>query len=80
VPGTELIATLPRHAVLPYADDPAYRVAAPTEELPPFPYDIARHPRVDDDPAHQWLRRVVRETATQVIGRGPADDGTAAKT
>jgi DNA-binding transcriptional LysR family regulator len=78
VPGTELIATLPRHAVLPYADNSAYRVAAPPEELPPFPYGIAWHPRVDGDPAHQWLRRVVRETATQVIGRGPADDGSAA--
>ncbi|MFE9644930.1 LysR family transcriptional regulator [Streptomyces sp. NPDC006365] len=75
LPGTELIATLPRHAVLEYVDDPAYRVAAPPDELPPFPYGIAWHPRVDGDPAHQWLRRVMRETATQVTGRAPREDG-----
>ncbi|MGW0846404.1 LysR family transcriptional regulator [Streptomyces sp. NPDC002787] len=75
LPGTELIATLPRRAVLAYADDPAYRVAAAPEELPPFPYGIAWHPRVDGDPAHRWLREVIRETAVQVTGSGPLEDG-----
>ncbi|OXS30904.1 hypothetical protein CHR28_34105 [Streptomyces sp. XY006] len=68
VPGTELIATLPRRAALAYGDDAAYRVAAAPEELPSFPYGIAWHPRVDSDPAHRWLRQVVRETTTQVTG------------
>lgn len=68
VPGTELIATLPRRAALAYADDPACRVAAAPAELPSFPYGIAWHPRVDTDPAHRWLRQVVRETVAQVTG------------
>ncbi|MFF9206589.1 LysR family transcriptional regulator [Streptomyces sp. NPDC014986] len=68
VPGTELIATLPRRAAFAYADDPAYRVAAAPAELPSFPYGIAWHPRVDSDPAHRWLRQVVREITEQVTG------------
>ncbi|MFJ8148672.1 LysR family transcriptional regulator [Streptomyces sp. NPDC096048] len=72
VRGTELIATLPRRAVLGYADDPAYRIASAPEELLPFPYGIAWHPRVDTDPAHRWLRQVVRESAVQATGL--ADD------
>ncbi|MBQ1092801.1 LysR family transcriptional regulator [Streptomyces sp. B93] len=77
LPGTALIATMPRRAVLPYTDDPAYRVAAAPEELPPFPYGIAWHPRVDGDPAHRWVRQVMRETAAWVTGQESPEGGDA---
>ncbi|MFE6286400.1 LysR family transcriptional regulator [Streptomyces sp. NPDC057877] len=70
LPGTELIATLPLRALLPYTDDPAYRIATAPRELPPFLYGIAWHPRVDGDPAHRWLRQVMRDTAARVTGSG----------
>ncbi|WP_164555533.1 MULTISPECIES: LysR family transcriptional regulator [unclassified Streptomyces] len=69
LPGTELIAALPRRGALPYADHPDYRIAEAPEELPPFPYGMAWHPRVDDDPAHRWLRQAVRDATEQVTGQ-----------
>lgn len=69
LPGTELIAALPRRSALAYADHPGYRMAEAPDELPPFPYGMAWHPRVDDDPAHRWLRQTVRETTALVTGQ-----------
>lgn len=66
LPGTELIAALPRRAALAYAGHPGYRMAEAPVELPPFPYGMAWHPRVDDDPAHRWLRQVMRETTAHL--------------
>ncbi|MFI1394456.1 LysR family transcriptional regulator [Streptomyces sp. NPDC020681] len=63
LPGTPLIATLPRRMPLSYADDPALRIAETPPELQPFPYGITWHPRLDGDPAAAWLRGIVRESA-----------------
>ncbi|MCM2388424.1 LysR family transcriptional regulator [Streptomyces albipurpureus] len=71
LPGTELIATLPRQATAAYARDPAYRVVEAPGELPPFPYGIAWHPRMDADPGHRWLRDIVRSAAAELPGVHP---------
>lgn len=63
LPGTELIATLPRWTASQYADDPAYRIADAPPEIQSFLYGVAWHPRVDGDAAHQWLRSMLRNAA-----------------
>ncbi|MCS7480333.1 LysR family transcriptional regulator [Umezawaea endophytica] len=72
LPGTDLVATLPRRGAAPYLDDPAYRVVEAPVEIQPFPYGIAWHPRVDGDPAHQWLRKVLRDAAAETTRTKPA--------
>ncbi|MEU6389412.1 LysR family transcriptional regulator [Streptomyces sp. NPDC046939] len=66
LPGTDLIATLPRRAAAQYVGNRAYRVVEAPQELLSFPYGMAWHPRVDADPAHRWLRDVIRDAARQL--------------
>ncbi len=66
LPGTDLIATLPRRAAAPYLHDPAYRTIEAPVEIQPFPYGIAWHPRVNNDLAHQWLRGILRDAAANL--------------
>lgn len=70
LPGTTLIAVLPRRGAEPYADRPAYRIAEAPAEFAPFPYGIAWHPRVDGDPVNRWLRGIVRQAAAGLGGAG----------
>jgi DNA-binding transcriptional LysR family regulator len=72
LPGTDLITTLPRRGATPYLDDPAFRVTEAPVEIQSFPYGIAWHPRVDGDPAHQWLRGLLRDAATDLAPRSTA--------
>ncbi|HEY4417968.1 MAG TPA: LysR family transcriptional regulator [Pseudonocardia sp.] len=63
VPGTTLIATLPWRIAAAHAGDPALRIVAAPVELEPMHYLMAWHPRADGDPAHRWLRDVIRSVA-----------------
>jgi DNA-binding transcriptional LysR family regulator len=63
LPGTNLVATLNKRLVDRYADDPALAVVAAPVELEPFQYFMVWHPRLDHDPAQQWLRETIRSVA-----------------
>jgi DNA-binding transcriptional LysR family regulator len=67
LPGTSLVATLNRRLVDKYADDPALAVVAAPVELEPFDYFMVWHPRLDHDPAQQWLRDTIRSVATATV-------------
>src|SRR5882672_2503084 len=69
LPGTNLVATLNKRLVDRYADDPALAVVAAPVELEPFDYFMVWHPRLDHDPAQQWLRDTIRSVAAQTVGR-----------
>ena len=68
LPGTNLVATLNKRLVDRYADDPALAVVAAPVELEPFDYFMFWHPRLDHDPAQQWLRHTIRSVAPATLG------------
>jgi DNA-binding transcriptional LysR family regulator len=68
LPGTNLVATLNRRLVDRYADDPALAVVAAPVELEPFQYFMFWHPRLDHDPAQQWLRDTIHSVAAATVG------------
>jgi DNA-binding transcriptional LysR family regulator len=67
LPGTTLVATLNKRLVDRYADDPALAVVAAPVELEPFHYFMFWHPRLDHDPAQQWLRNVIRSVVAATL-------------
>jgi DNA-binding transcriptional LysR family regulator len=71
LPDTNLVATLNKRLVDRYADDPAIAVVAAPVELEPFHYFMVWHPRLDHDPAQQWLRDTIRSVAAATLG-GPS--------
>jgi DNA-binding transcriptional LysR family regulator len=71
LPGTRLVATLNKRLVDRWADDPALAVVAAPVELEPFQYFMVWHPRLDHDPAQQWLRDTIRSVAAATVG-GPS--------
>lgn len=58
--GTALIATLPRRIACRHADDPGLRLLEAPAEFDTMRYLMAWHPRLDEDPAHRWLRDTIR--------------------
>ena len=62
-----LVATLNRRLVDRYADDPALAVVAAPVELEPFDYFMFWHPRLDHDPAQQWLRNTIRSVVAATV-------------
>jgi DNA-binding transcriptional LysR family regulator len=71
LPGTNLIATLNKRLVDRYGDDPALAVVAAPVELEPFEYVMFWHPRLDHDPAQQWLRDTIRSVAAATLSDPP---------
>ena len=64
VAGTSLIATLPNR-LLDTLTIPASLAVVPTPiEIGPITFSMAWHPRLDDDPAQQWLRELIRSATT----------------
>ncbi|HWL85301.1 MAG TPA: LysR family transcriptional regulator [Polyangiaceae bacterium] len=61
VPGTELIATVPRRLIHAERHNPSIKVLEPPPELTGFRYLMIWHPRIHTDAAHTWLRSTVRE-------------------
>jgi DNA-binding transcriptional LysR family regulator len=66
VPGTNLIATVPRRIARLYAGNPALRHVDVPAEFNPFSYFMAWHPRVDGDLAHRWLRGTISAVAREL--------------
>src|SRR2546426_101254 len=71
LPDTNLVATLNKRLVDRYTDDPALAVVAAPVELEPFHYHMVWHPRLDHDPAQQWLRDTIHSVAAATVG-GPS--------
>jgi len=64
VPGTDLIATVPKRLANLERHNPAVKILEPPVEIRGFPYLMMWHPRLHRDAAHVWLRSVVRAAAT----------------
>lgn len=65
IENSDLIATVPARLARRWSDRVA--VLSPPCELPGFSVAMAWHPRAHADPAHVWLREVLRET----VAAGP---------
>lgn len=63
VPHTDLIATVPNRIALPQAEAGLVEIVPAPIEVEPIQYLMAWHPRLTDDPAHGWLRSIVKESA-----------------
>jgi DNA-binding transcriptional LysR family regulator len=72
VEGTNLIATLP-HRLLNALTIPTSLTVIPTPpEIGPISFSMAWHPRLDNDPAQQWLRETIRSaTSSDLTSRVP---------
>jgi DNA-binding transcriptional LysR family regulator len=70
-PGTPLVATVPRRLAEVQVTDPRLRLVEAPEEFDAFPYGMVWHPRLDTDPAHRWLREMIREAARDMTSSRP---------
>ena len=70
-PGTPLVATVPRRLAEVQATDPRLRLVEAPEEFDAFPYGMIWHPRLDNDPAHCWLRGMIRDAAKEMTSTRP---------
>jgi DNA-binding transcriptional LysR family regulator len=66
VARTDLVATVPRRLARWEARHPELRVVEPPKELSGFKYLMAWHPRLESDPAHQWLRATMRDLGARM--------------
>lgn len=66
VPGTTLVATLPRRMALQHAQNPALRLVPAPAEIEDMTYYMSWHPRLDDDPAQRWLRDAIRTVTADI--------------
>lgn len=64
---TDYCATLPRLVCNQIARDPRLKVLESPVDLGTFPVDIAWHVRYRNDPAHQWFRQLLVETAAELM-------------
>ncbi len=61
VDSSDLVATEPRRLFGPLANRLPLRLFPPPIAIPSFRVVQTWHARHDNDPGHQWLRRVIRE-------------------
>lgn len=66
VVGTELIATVPRRIAEIGARDPELCLLRPPSLFQSFDYLMVWHPRLAADPAHVWLREVIRSIGVEL--------------
>jgi DNA-binding transcriptional LysR family regulator len=64
---TDYCATLPRLICKQITKDPRLKVIESPVDLGTFPVDIAWHVRYRNDPAHQWFRQLLVETAAELM-------------
>lgn len=67
VAATDYCATLPRLICRHLADDKRLKVLPTPADLGVFPVEMAWHARYRHDPAHQWLRTQIIETARELV-------------
>ena len=63
----DLIATIPARAAKLQAHNPRVVVEQPPFEIPPIELKMAWSPLLQNNPAHQWMRRLIVEVARQQI-------------
>ena len=63
VAKSDLLLTGPSMLIRYFADLVPLQVLAPPIELPTYPEEAYWHERFEDDPAHGWLRALVKKTA-----------------
>ncbi len=73
VPGTDLVATVPRGIAEFESGNAGVKVLKPPEVLGTFQYLMAWHPRMNTDAAHLWLRAVIREVGESVARQHKLD-------
>jgi DNA-binding transcriptional LysR family regulator len=66
VPGTRLIATVPRRLADLERHDPNVKLVEPPPEMTGFRYLMIWHPRVHTDAAHVWLRSIIAATGRKL--------------
>jgi DNA-binding transcriptional LysR family regulator len=76
LPDTHLVATLNGRLVDKCSDDRALAVVAAPVELETFQYSMVWHPRLDHDPAQEWLRDMIRSVVAATVS-GPATKSNA---
>jgi len=64
VPGTDLVATLPNRFLDKLTIPRTLAVIPTPPEIGPISFSMAWHPRLDTDPAQQWLRETIRSTTS----------------
>jgi DNA-binding transcriptional LysR family regulator len=57
---TDLIVTVPRRLAEITADVAGVRIVEAPPEIQSFPYFMSWHPRLTNEPAHQWFREQLR--------------------
>lgn len=62
VPGSALVATLPRNFAIQHATPGVTTVIPAPGAIGPMRYAISWHPRLDDDAAQRWLRNTIIAT------------------
>jgi DNA-binding transcriptional LysR family regulator len=60
---SDMVLTVPRRLATRLAKIARVRAISPPIELAEFRYIQVWHPRMDSDPAHQWLRRMFADAA-----------------
>jgi len=68
LPGTELVLTLTTGMTSTVKRNRDVRLVKGPQELRPFYFLMAWHPRLNSDPPHAWLRQAVRSAAGSLIG------------
>jgi DNA-binding transcriptional LysR family regulator len=63
----DLIATIPAKAAKLQAHNPRVVVEQPPFEIPPIELKMAWSPLLQNNPAHQWMRRLIVEVAREQI-------------
>lgn len=62
VPGTSLVATLPRRLAVQHAAAGITSVIPAPDDIGAMSYAMSWHPRLDNDPAQRWLRNTIIAT------------------
>jgi len=68
LPESNLVATLTERLMDRYGDDPAIAVIRAPVELERMEYFMVWHPRLEHDPAQQWLRDTIRAVVAATFG------------
>jgi len=67
LPGTELVLTLTTGMTSAVKRNRDIRLVRAPQELRPFYFLIAWHPRLNSDPPHMWLRQAMRSAAASLL-------------
>ncbi len=71
LPKTDYLATIPELLLTAFADPDNLSLQPCPVKIPDAPLLIAWHNRFDNDPGHQWLRKLILETANELILSNP---------